>query len=90
MPGAERPPTAGRFLSPVSGCGDSPRRASRFSPVSLLAHDLTPASEIDAQIPDEDKGKMFVSFTAKRHLKLAIEVARRYAFFLGHKRKFKA
>lgn len=57
MPGAECPPAAGRFLSPVSGCGDCPRRASRSSPVSLLAHDLTPASEIDAQIPDEDKSK---------------------------------
>lgn len=69
------PPNAGRFLSPFLGCDGLLRRAFRSSPVSLLAHDLPPASENAAQIPDWDKGRICVSFTAKCHLKLAIEVA---------------
>lgn len=98
MPPAECSPAAGKFPSPFSGCGAPRGRASHSSPVSLSAPHLTPVSETDAQIPDEDKGKTFVSFTAKRHRKLAIEVARRHAFcflFLlfrlkKHERKFKA
>lgn len=80
MPPAECSPAAGTFPSPFSGCGAPRGRASHSSPVSLSAPHLTPVSETDAQIPDEDKGKTFVSFTAKRHRKLAIEVARRHAF----------
>lgn len=82
---AECPPAAGRFLSPFSGCDAPPRTVYRSSPAAFSAPNLTPASEIDAQIPDEDKGKICVSFTAKCHLKLAIEVAWRCV--LEHKRK---
>lgn len=82
---AECPPAAGRFLSPFLGCDAPPHTVYRSSPAAFSAHNLTPASEIDAQIPDEDKGKICVSFTAKCHLKLAIEVAWRCV--LEHKRK---
>lgn len=57
MPQAECPPAAGKFPSPFSGCGAPRGRASHSSPVSLSAPDLTPASQTDAQIPNEDKGK---------------------------------
>ena len=75
MLSAKRPPAAGRFLSPVSGCDVLSRRVFHSSPLSLSAHDLTTASEIGAQIPGRDKGKKHISFTAKCHLKLVIEVA---------------
>lgn len=54
---AECPPDTGRFLSPVSGCDALPRRVFHSSPLSLSAPGLTPASEIDAQIPGKDNGK---------------------------------
>lgn len=96
MPPAECPPTAGKFPAPFLGCGAPRGRASHSSPVSLSAPHLTPVSQTDAQIPNEDKGKKkktFVSFSAKCHRKLAFEVARRHAFFSflkKHERKFKA
>lgn len=67
MPPAECPPAAGKFPSPFLGCGAPRGRASRSSPVSLSAPHLTPVSQTDAQIPNEDKGKTFVSFSAKCH-----------------------
>lgn len=55
---AKRPPVAGKFLSPVSRRDALPRRVFHSSPLFLSARDLTTASEIDAQIPGKDKGKI--------------------------------
>lgn len=83
------PPAAGRFLSPFLGCDGLPRRAFHSSPVSLSAHNLPPASENAAQIPDWDKGKICLIY-CQMPLKACYWSCLKICVFLEHKRKSKA